>query len=68
MSNKTNDLRYQKNVTLRNSDNDFREKAQRVESKTPIGSTSGMGNENYYYSEGKAYNSYTEAVNDLDKK
>lgn len=68
--NKNNDLKYQKKVTLEHSDEAFREKARKVEEKSPIGWTSGMGSENYYSTDtnGLAYYSYTEAVNDIAKK
>ena len=68
MSNKNNNLEYQKRETLKNSDSSFKEKAANVEKSTPIGTTSGMGQDNYYFHGGKAYNSYKEAVNDLSSK
>ena len=68
MANKANSLKHQKFMTLKNSDDDFRSKAKKVEDISPIGYTSGMGNENYYLNGGVAYNSYTEAVNEVAKK
>lgn len=68
MSNKNNDLRYQRNQTLRNSGEEFREKASNIEKQSPIGCTSGMGNENYYFNNGVAYNSYEEAVNHVGER
>lgn len=67
MSNKNNNLGHQKHVTLKNSDDSFRVKAEKVEKVTPIGWTSGMGSENYYTNNqnGRAYDTYTEAVNDI---
>ena len=68
MANKANDLKHQKFMTLKNSDEEFNSKASKVEKLSPIGYTSGMGNENYYCNGGEAYNSYTEAVNEVSKK
>ncbi len=68
MSNKNNDLRHQKHLTLKNSDESFKSKAAKVEKTSPIGWTSGMGNENYYSNEGRAYNSYKQAVNDVAER
>lgn len=69
MSNKNNNLGHQKHQTIKNSDDSFREKASKVEKASPIGYTSGMGSENYYSNEGRAYDSYKEAVNDVaDRK
>lgn len=68
MSNKNNNLGHQKHLTIKNSDDSFRSKAEKVEKTSPIGYTSGMGNENYYSNEGRAYDSYKEAVNDVAER
>lgn len=68
MANKANDLKHQRFITLKNSDEEFNKKASKVEKLSPIGYTSGMGNENYYYNGGEAYSSYTQAVDEVAKK
>lgn len=68
MANKNNDLKYKKRLTLENSDDAFKEIAEKVERISPIGWTSGLGNENYYFAEGLAYDSYKEAVNDIAER
>lgn len=68
MSNKNNNLKYQKEVTIKNSDNSFKEKAEKVEKISPIGYSSGMGSDNYYSNGGRAYDSYKEAVEDVAKR
>lgn len=68
MANKNNNLKYQKELTLKNASKEFIELAKKVEKLSPIGWTSGLGQDNYYKSNGLAYDSYTEAVNDLAKR
>lgn len=68
MSNKNNNLNYQKQQTIKNSDDSFKAMAEKVEKVSPIGTTSGMGSDNYYHNEGKAYNSYKEAVKDVAER
>lgn len=68
MSNKANNLKFQKHAALQNNDKAFRQKAQKVEKLYPIGYTSGLGSDNYYFNEGRAYDSYKEAINDVAKR
>lgn len=69
MGNKNNNLKHVKHVTLKNSDESFKALAKKVEETSPIGYTSGMGKDNYYSNEGRAYgNSYKEAVNEVAKR
>lgn len=67
MGNKNNNLRHQKYLTLKNSDESFKKLADKVEKITPIGWTSGMGSDNYYTNgqNGRAYDTYKEAVIDI---
>ena len=55
MSNKANNLKFQKHAALQNNDKAFRQKAQKVEKLFPIGYTSWLGIDIYYLNEGRDY-------------